>query len=315
MGRTRMTTICGMIKPECLRLLNRSLKEDIGKGDITSTTLVSESLRTHGSFIAREQGVVAGIPLLRPLFKMIDDRCSVRSLKRDGECVVTGEVLAEISGPARAILAGERLALNFLQHLSGIATLTARYVEIVNGTCSQILDTRKTIPGLRMLEKYAVKMGGGENHRMRLDDMVLIKDNHLEILGGGREAVVNALAKSDSARKKGIRVEIEVQSVEHACLAAKTGADVVMLDNMSVQEMRKAVRQIRLQDGKKPYRTLIEASGGITLRSVAAIARAGVDRISIGALTHSAPGLDIALETSLSPASNKRTSNRGISEK
>ena len=303
-------TPCGMNGADCRRWLRSALREDLGRGDITSRATIPASAVARGQFIAKECGIAAGLPLLGPLFSLLDERCSVRSKVRDGARVQPGQVLAEVTGPARAILAGERVALNLIQHLSGVATLTSRYVAAVAGTGAKILDTRKTSPGLRLLEKYAVRAGGGANHRLRLDDQVLIKDNHLALLGGGLAALKESLRRCQSLRKRAVRVEIEVRSAEEAVAAVRTGADIVMLDNVSPAQARRAAMAIRALVVPQARPVLIEASGGITLRNVVAYAKTGVDWISIGALTHSAPGLDISLEMERAPARGQRRGRR-----
>jgi len=295
MSRTTATMICGMPVAACRQFLRRTLREDVGRGDVTSQAVVPPQARAGGAFIVKSAGRAAGLPLLRPLFKLIDPRCSLRLLAKDGAAVTPGQSVAVVQGPASALLAGERVALNLLQHLCGVATLTARFVQQARGSRATILDTRKTLPGLRGLEKYAVRMGGGANHRMRLDDQVLIKDNHLALLGGGVSAIGRALAACAPLKHKRIRVEVEVRSLAEAIAAAQAGADIVMLDNMSPAQMRRAVQAVsRACQAAGP--PIIEASGGVTLRNVAAVARSGVDWISVGALTHSAPGLDISFE-------------------
>lgn len=271
---------------ELRKILEGFLKEDIGSGDITTNSIVPADTVSHGYIISRERGVVAGLPLAEMVFRMLDPGIEFRALAREGQIIEPGMVLAEVSGNARTILTGERLALNLLQRLSGIATRTARLVELTAGYNSSIVDTRKTTPGLRMLEKYAVRVGGGHNHRFGLFDAVLIKDNHIKIAGGIKKAV-------DAARlgcPHTARIEVEVEDLAGVKEALAAGADIIMLDNMEPGRMREAVDFIA-------GRALVEASGGISEENVRAAAEAGVDLISVGALTHSVKSLDISLDT------------------
>jgi len=274
--------------------LAAALAEDIGPGDITSEAVIPPDAVARGAFVAREAGVLAGGPLLAPLFRKLDARIEVTLARADGEALAKGDAIAAIRGPARAILAGERVALNFLQRLSGIATMTHRFVERAAPHGARVLDTRKTTPGWRYLEKYAVRCGGGTNHRMGLYDQVLIKDNHLlvaERRWPGR-AIAGAIEAARAAAPHGIRVEVEADTLGQVREAIEAGADVILLDNMSDEQMRQAVAMAR---GREPRPTL-EASGGVTEERIEAVARTGVDWISVGALTHSAPALDIALD-------------------
>ena len=273
------------------------LNEDIGTGDITTNTCVPEDAVSRGSFIAKEPGVISGIGVLQRVFELIDDRVCVTPLVSDGDTVVKGDIIAEISGPSRAILTGERTALNLLQHMSGIATKTAQAVNDVIGTKARILDTRKTTPGLRALDKYAVRCGGGTNHRYNLTDGVLIKDNHIKAAGGITAAVKRARKKMpegmpalvDTTRELSGFIEVETESLEQVKEALEAGADIIMLDNMSPEQMTQAVKLI---DG----RAYTEASGNMGERDLKEIAGTGVDFISIGALTHSVKALDISLK-------------------
>ena len=267
--------------------VRRALDEDLGsKGDITSAATIPAEKRARARLIARKAGVLAGLACAAEAFHAIDSSVSLRAKKRDGDKLKAGDIIAEIEGPARAVLAGERVALNFVGHLSGIATLTAAYVAKVAHTKAKILDTRKTLPGLRMLEKYAVHCGGGLNHRIGLYDAVLIKDNHIAVAGG----IAAALKSARAMVEKSVQVEIEVDSLEQLAEVLKTGgADIVLLDNMNTAILTRAIELAR---GK----IVTEASGGVTLETVAKIAETGVDRISVGALTHSAPALDVALD-------------------
>jgi nicotinate-nucleotide pyrophosphorylase (carboxylating) len=275
--------------PQIEDLIDRALAEDVPCGDITTDALVPPHTRGKASFVTKSVGILAGIEIARLVFLKVDPFLKFATIIPDGSAVNPGDVLATVEGNVSGILKGERTSLNFLQHLSGIATATAKYVELVKGFPVRILDTRKTVPGMRVLEKYAVATGGGENHRMGLSDMVLIKDNHIAILrskGLGINEIVS-LARKKAA--PGIRIEIETTNAQEALEAAEAGADIVMLDNMSIDDMRKAVMLVK---GK----AIIEASGGVNLQNVRQIAESGVDCISIGAVTHSAPVLDISLE-------------------
>jgi len=274
--------------------LEAALREDIGTGDLTTNAIVPPDAVAAGRFVAREEGVLAGGVLLAPLFALLDERVEVEVLKADGESFMPGETLARVHGPARAILSSERVALNFLQRLSGIATLTNRFVKKVSAHGTKILDTRKTTPAWRFLEKYAVAAGGGTNHRMGLYDQGLIKDNHL-VLAARRwpgRAIAGAIEAARAATPKGTRIEVEADTLDQVREAIEAGADIILLDNMTEQELRRAVE---LAAARHP-RPILEASGGVTEENVEAIARTGVDWISVGALTHSARALDIALE-------------------
>ncbi|HXY90259.1 MAG TPA: carboxylating nicotinate-nucleotide diphosphorylase [Xanthobacteraceae bacterium] len=267
--------------------VRRALDEDLGRaGDITSAATIPANARASARLVARKAGVLAGLACVAEAFGEVDPAVSLRAKKRDGDRLAAGEVLAEIEGPAIAVLSGERVALNFVGRLSGIATLTAAYVAKVSHTRAKITDTRKTTPGLRALEKYAVRCGGGVNHRFGLDDAVLIKDNHIAVAGG----VVAALKAAHAAVGHLVKVEIEVESLDQLAEVLQTdGADAVLLDNMDVATLKRAVELAR---GK----VALEASGGVSLETVAKIAETGVDVISVGALTHSAPALDVALD-------------------
>ena len=272
--------------PEIKHLITLALSEDIGSGDVTSEALLESEPSGKGVIVAKQDGVLAGLPVAKMVFQAVDPRVVFRMLKRDGDRVKNGEKLALIQGKTKGILSAERTALNFLQRLSGIATLTSKYVEEIKGTKARILDTRKTTPGLRALEKYSVSAGGGENHRMGLFDMVLIKENHLKAVGGISRAIVQARSKS-----RGKKIEVEVRNLNEAREAVESKPDWIMLDNMRIDQMRRAVRMIR-SAGRA---VKIEASGNVTLKNVRNIALTGVDFISVGALTHSAPALDMSL--------------------
>ncbi len=287
-------------------IINCALAEDLGKGDVTTEALIPGNQRGTGFIVAKREGVLAGIEVAKQVFHRVDPGLKVEVLLEDGARVKPGSKVAGVSGSIASILKAERIALNFLQRLSGIASETNRYVERVEGLPVRIMDTRKTTPGLRSLEKYAVRIGGGENHRMNLGDGILIKDNHLAALrnqGLNIKQIVakvrgNAPSSLRGAKRRSnlqagqVEVEVEAATVPEALEAVKAGANIVMLDNMNLEDMRKAVKAIH-------GRALIEASGGITLGNVRAVAETGVDFISIGALTHSAKALDISLELEL----------------
>lgn len=266
-------------------IIKNALSEDIGRGDITTLSIVPKNAAAKGKILAKEAGVIAGLSVARKVFHQVDRRVRFVPKVKEGARVKKGKVIAVISGPARGILTGERVALNFLQRLSGIATLTNQFV-LRAGSRVKILDTRKTAPGLRALEKYAVRAGGGTNHRMGLYDAVLIKDNHI-VLGGGIE---KAIRKAKGKRQKAKGIEIEAKIIPQVKKAIAAGADKILLDNMSVKTLRKAVKLC------KKARVWREASGGVNLKNVQRIAMTGVNAISVGALTHSAKALDISLE-------------------
>jgi nicotinate-nucleotide pyrophosphorylase (carboxylating) len=266
-------------------IIDAALMEDMPGGDITSESMVPAAAVSEAVFLAKEDGVLAGMPVARRVFEKVDPSVEIVEEAGDGAPFRKGDILARLKGPTIALLKGERTALNFLQRLSGTATATRRFVDAVAGTKARILDTRKTTPGLRLLEKYAVRMGGGTNHRLSLSDMVLIKDNHLRHVGSVAEAVRRARA----AAKPGVRVEVEAADIGQVREALAAGADVIMLDNMPLDTMREAVA---LAAGRVP----LEASGNMTLDRVRAVAGTGVDLISVGALTHSARAVDISLE-------------------
>lgn len=276
--------------------VREALAEDMSPaGDITSAAVVPEGLSAVGVFLIKEAATLAGIPVVKDVCRQVSAEITLDALKSDGDTVRRGEAVLRVEGPARALLAAERTAINFLSHLSGIATLTRRFVEAVGGTNARIFDTRKTLPGLRVLEKYAVRCGGGMNHRMGLSDQVLIKDNHLALMrrAGGSGDLSAALAAIRAKVPGGIQVEVEAKTLREVEVALRAGVDIIMFDNMPIEMMREAVALVRSAPGARPA---IEASGGVTLATVAEIAATGVDRISIGALTHSAPSIDISLE-------------------
>ena len=269
-------------------LVEAALAEDIGDGDATTLALVPEGAVATGVMLAREPLVMAGVELAMAVFQQVDQRIEFGIEIFDGQQAALGQTLVRVQGPARALLIAERTALNFIQRLAGVATLTAQFVEEVAGTGVTILDTRKTTPGWRALEKYAVACGGGSNHRIGLFDQVMIKDNHLVALDGD---IVQAVALAREA-SPGLKIEVEVDTLEQVRAALQARADIILLDNMEVEELRASVELINSC-------TKTEASGGITLETVREIAETGVDFISIGALTHSAPSVDIALEFNL----------------
>ncbi|MEA1928733.1 MAG: carboxylating nicotinate-nucleotide diphosphorylase [Candidatus Auribacterota bacterium] len=270
-------------------LVQQALSEDIGAGDITTNALIPEDERGEAIMVARQRLSVAGLPLAEMVFTTLDPAIKCRIKAAEGDLVEEGTILMSIEGRVRTILTGERTALNFIQHLCGIATYTARFVEKISAGRTVILDTRKTIPGYRKLQKYAVLMGGGENHRFGLYDSILIKDNHLALVAGkGPGKIQRAIALSREAEPEKA-VEIEVEIIDELNQALEAGAEAILLDNFSPDELREAVE---LGEGKAH----LEASGGINMETISAMAATGVDSISLGCLTHSAPAADIALE-------------------
>lgn len=265
--------------------LKKALREDIGTGDITTECCVPENETSSAVFRCKQAGVVCGLNVGQRVFSLLDDRVRFTPQVEEGSSVQVGDVVAVISGPSRSILSGERVALNLMQHLSGIATQTRTMVEKVWGTGAVIVDTRKTTPGLRVLEKYAVRMGGGTNHRFNLADGVLIKDNHIVAAGGIAQAVANAKKIVPHT----LKIEVETTNFDEIREALSAGADIIMLDNMSCADMKKAVAMIGGQ-------ARVEASGNMGDRDIREVAETGVDLISIGALTHSVPALDISLQ-------------------
>ncbi len=278
------------LAPDVIRdVVARALAEDVGAGDLTTLAAVPAEARAEAAFVFREAGVVCGLPVLRAVFAAVDPGLRVSELLAEGARVERGAVAATVAGPARGLLTGERVALNLFQRLSGVATLAARYVEAVAGTRARVLDTRKTTPGLRALEKYAVRVGGATNHRYGLYDGVMLKDNHLAILAAQGYSLGEAVQRVRAAVGPMVRVEVEVERLEQAVAAAEAGADMILLDNMPPAQLRAAVAAVA-------GRALTEASGGITLQTIRAVAESGVDFISVGALTHSARALDIGLD-------------------
>jgi nicotinate-nucleotide pyrophosphorylase (carboxylating) len=267
------------------KLIEQALAEDIGPGDITSEATVRAESVSTAVIIAKQDLVLAGLAVSRAVFHYLDPDIRVSAFAKDGDKIIAGVEIAKLSGSTRALLAGERVALNLLQHLSGIATLTKNYVEMCRGFKAGVLDTRKTIPGMRQLEKYAVRVGGGQNHRFGLFDGVLIKDNHIKAAGGIARAV-------ESARKSAhhlLKIEVETRTFDEVREALDVKADVIMLDNMPIEVMRDAVKMIN-------GRALVEASGNVTLDTIRQIAETGVDFVSSGSLTHSAPAVDISMK-------------------
>lgn len=262
--------------------LKAALAEDIGRGDVTSEILLPRDLKAKASFLFKEEGIVCGLPYAHEIFSLLgaDD---FEVLHSDGVQVSAGTVVAVVSGPARALLAGERVALNIMQHLSGIATRTRRWAELIAPYKAKLTDTRKTTPLLRNLEKYAVRVGGGKNHRFGLDDAVLIKDNHLTLVD-----IKTAVAKARAAIPHTMKIEVEAETPAQVAEALEAGADIIMLDNMAPEEMAKMVEFIA-------GRAIVEASGGITEKNIVEVAKTGVDYISVGSLTHSVKAIDISL--------------------
>lgn len=271
------------------RIVQAALDEDIGSGDATTLATVPATAVARGVMVAREPLVVAGLELAADAFRLLDPALALATAAADGQRLERGGTLLDLTGSARAVLTAERVALNFVQRLSGVATLTAQFVEAIRGTRAQILDTRKTTPGWRRLEKYAVQCGGGKNHRFGLFDQVLIKDNHLAALAGASPNAIAAAVQRARAHYPQLAVEVEADTLAQVEQALAAGADLILLDNMTLDQLRSAVQ---MANG----RTRLEASGGVTLGTVRGIAETGVDFISVGALTHSARAVDIALD-------------------
>lgn len=267
------------------KIIDSALEEDLGPGDITTEALVDLSVKGEARLIAKEEIILAGIGVFSRVFSRLDPEIVVETKYRDGEAVSNGEDIGMVKGSMRGILSGERTALNFLQRLSGIATLTRKYVERTDSSKVRVIDTRKTTPGLRILEKYAVRRGGGFNHRFGLFDGILIKDNHIAVAG----SIAKALARIKGRVPHTLRIEVEVEDIKGVEEAIGAGADAILLDNMSLKEMREAVS---IAGG----RVLLEASGGITLESIEEVSKIGINLISVGAITHSARSVDISLE-------------------
>ena len=267
------------------KIIDSALEEDLGPGDITTSAIIDSSLKGKARLLAKEEIILAGIEVFSRVFSRLDPEIVVECTYHDGDVVPNGYDIGIIKGSMRGMLSGERTALNFLQHLSGIATLTKRYVEKIDPSKVRVIDTRKTTPRLRILEKYAVRMGGGFNHRFGLFDGILIKDNHIAAAG----SISKALAKIKANVPHTLKIEVEVEDIKGVEEAIVAGADAILLDNMTVKEMKEAVSIAR-------GRVLLEASGGITLESIGEISKTGINLISIGAITHSARSVDISLE-------------------
>jgi nicotinate-nucleotide pyrophosphorylase (carboxylating) len=265
-------------------VIEYALSEDIGSGDVTTNSIIPGGLITNASILAKASGIVAGLEVAEYVFKSLSPDIEWNPLVKDGDEVERGEVIVRIRGSYRALLTGERLALNYLQRMSGIATMTSKYVEAVKDYNTEILDTRKTVPGLRLVDKYSVKMGGGTNHRIGLYDMVLIKDNHIKVAGGIERAVDQVREKSGQDMK----IEVETTSLEEVLQALSKNVDMIMLDNMTTEMMARAVKMINRS-------AKVEASGNMTIERIKEVAATGVDYISIGALTHSVKALDISM--------------------
>ncbi|MEW5842101.1 MAG: carboxylating nicotinate-nucleotide diphosphorylase [Bacteroidota bacterium] len=272
-------------KKEIDKIISSALTEDVGSGDVTTNLIVSKNEKSRASFYAKENGVIAGLTVAKSVFTKLDKKSVWKSFVKEGDRVNAGTRIAEVTGYYRALLTGERTALNILQRLSGIATQTSEFVRLAEGTKVRVLDTRKTVPGLRTLDKYAVKIGGGGNHRFGLYDMVLIKDNHIKAAGG----ITSAVERVRKNLKAKIKIEVETSNLDEVCEAVNCNVDIIMLDNMTNDTMKEAVRII---NGK----IKVEASGNVTVNNFRQIAETGVDYISIGALTHSVKALDINMK-------------------
>jgi nicotinate-nucleotide pyrophosphorylase (carboxylating) len=265
-------------------IIKNALNEDVGSGDITTDTIFPPDAKCEARIIAKGKGIIAGIPIAKRVFQKLDPEVSFSQNSNDGDRVTPGQEILRIKATVRAVLTGERLALNLLQRMSGIATATSLYVDAVKGSQTKILDTRKTAPGLRVLDKYAVLAGGAQNHRFGLYDLILIKDNHINFAGG----ISNAVEIVRSKYQNKFKIEVETSTLDEVKEALSSGADIIMLDNMNISMMKEAVKMIN-------KKALTEASGGITLSTITDIADTGVDYISVGAITHSSPALDISL--------------------
>ena len=269
--------------------IERALSEDIGPGDVTTDALIPAGIRAVGALQIKAPGIIAGLEIALEVFRQTNPEVETRVSITDGSEVNRGDVVAEIDGSIAGILKGERVALNFLQRLSGIATETSRYVKAIQGTKARIIDTRKTVPGLRELEKYAVRMGGGHNHRYNLADGILIKDNHIAALRSQQFSIKDIVHRARQNSSHTLRIQIEVETFEEAIEALEADADAILLDNMPLEEIQRVVKRVGSN-------CLLEASGGVNLETVMAIAETGVDLISVGALTHSVRAMDISLE-------------------
>lgn len=279
------------IDKNILKQISLALKEDVKSGDITTKATISKSKNATGEFLVKADGIIAGLEIVKAVFKKVDPKIKFKIKIKDGSKVKYGDVAAIVSGKAQSLLTAERTALNFLQRMSGIATSANVYAEKVKHTKAKVIDTRKTVPGLRTLDKLAVKLGGCANHRIGLYDMFLIKDNHIEVAGSITKAI-EACVKYNKKHRKKFKIEVETKNLKEVEEALKTKADIIMLDNFEIDEMKKAVELIN-------GNCKVEASGGVNLDTVKAIAESGVDYISVGALTHSVKALDISLEITL----------------
>lgn len=294
-------------KPEKIdTLIQYAVQEDIGTGDITTKSLIPDNVMVEGTFLAKEDGIIVGLPVVEYFFSKLDKKIIFKKWVCDGEGIRKGDTIATVNSSARTLLSGERISLNFLQRLSGIATLTAQYVEQVKPLKTAIMDTRKTTPGWRYPEKYAVVVGGGVNHRMGLYDQVLLKDNHLNILKNRAfyntahtSTIEYAVSLFRKKIKPGILIEVETRTMEEVKDALKAGVDIILFDNMNISQLKEAVKVVNdWKSAGGAHLPLTEASGNITLETVQLVARTGVDRISVGAITHSAKAMDISLEIS-----------------
>lgn len=274
---------------EVIKVVSAALQEDAPRGDVTSQHLIPADAQATAKLNARENGVFAGGPVFVAAFKLLEENISVELHVDEGESFTTGQLLATVSGPARAVLQAERIGLNFVQRMCGIATLTAQYVAAISGSRAKILDTRKTTPGLRVFERHAVLCGGGQNHRFSLSDMVMAKDNHLAVLTAGGKDLATELRRVKGELPSGMKLEVEVDRIDQIDDVLAGGADIIMLDNFSLEDLAAGVAKIGSA-------AKIEASGGVNLNTVAQIAATGVDYISVGALTHSARALDLGLD-------------------
>jgi nicotinate-nucleotide pyrophosphorylase (carboxylating) len=290
----RIMTTESTFQPDVRAIIDLALAEDIGTGDVTTLATVPAGRTAEAVMLAKEDGVLSGIDIAREVFRTVDPSVSFEALATDGDALTDRMPIARVSGPARSILTAERTALNFVQRLSGVATSTAHYVSLVKGTSTTVVDTRKTTPGMRLLQKRAVMHGGGGNHRFGLADGILIKDNHLAAIGGPRR-ITDAITAARAHAPHTLKVEVEVTTLDELAEALDAGADIVMLDNMSTDTMRHAVA---LRD-RHANPALLEASGGITDERIPEIAAIGIDLVSVGALTHSSTALDISLDIRL----------------
>ena len=278
-----------LLRHQYEHIVDQAVTEDLGQGDTTTEALIPKTQQGTATIMAKAKGILAGTKVAEQVFLKIDPELKVNIRINDGYEIKPGDIIAKIEGKVASMLKAERIALNFLQHLSGIASETALYVEATKGLPVQVTDSRKTTPCMRMLEKYAVRVGGGKNHRMHLADGILIKDNHLAALRSQGLNLKEIIARANQKNTSKLKIEVEVKNLEEAVEAADAGADIIMLDNMNLDDMRQAVQLIK-------GRAVIEASGGVTLDKVRTIAETGVDLISIGALTHSSKALDISLK-------------------